>query len=160
MAELVRHRQTKGSATDRLHLNHRATPRLHTMRISPIPGAGSWDPSLGARVTRAGIRKREGTPLGRVRRDLGAGVPCPERNDARVCGPLPTENVLEKSLAWLLASWGIPRPALTWWPPFPMTCEKISATHRQFFFPSGAERMTRSQMRRWHSPFIHAPACG
>jgi len=26
----VRHRQTKGSATDRLHLNHRATPRLHT----------------------------------------------------------------------------------------------------------------------------------
>ncbi len=26
---LVRHRQTKGSATDRLHLNHRATPRLH-----------------------------------------------------------------------------------------------------------------------------------
>src|SRR6267378_5363389 len=30
MAELVRHRLTKGSATDRLHLNHRATPRLHT----------------------------------------------------------------------------------------------------------------------------------
>src|SRR5882672_3823783 len=29
MAELVRHRQTKGSATDRLHLNHRTTPRLH-----------------------------------------------------------------------------------------------------------------------------------
>jgi predicted signal transduction protein with EAL and GGDEF domain len=29
MAELVRHRPTKGSATDRLHLNHRATPRLH-----------------------------------------------------------------------------------------------------------------------------------
>ena len=29
MAELVRHPQTKGSATDRLHLNHRATPRLH-----------------------------------------------------------------------------------------------------------------------------------
>jgi hypothetical protein len=26
----VRHRQTKGSATDRLRLNHRATPRLHT----------------------------------------------------------------------------------------------------------------------------------
>jgi hypothetical protein len=31
MAELVRHRQTKGSATDRLHLNHRATPRLHNV---------------------------------------------------------------------------------------------------------------------------------
>ena len=26
---LVRHRQTKGPATDRLHLNHRATPRLY-----------------------------------------------------------------------------------------------------------------------------------
>ena len=32
MAELVRHRQTKGSATDRLHLNHRATSRLHQNR--------------------------------------------------------------------------------------------------------------------------------
>jgi hypothetical protein len=31
MAELVRHRQTKGSATDRLYLNHRATPRLHRL---------------------------------------------------------------------------------------------------------------------------------
>lgn len=29
MAELVRHRQTKGSGTDRLRLNHRATPRLY-----------------------------------------------------------------------------------------------------------------------------------
>src|SRR5215470_3943932 len=29
MVRLVRHRQTKGPATDRLHLNHRATPRLH-----------------------------------------------------------------------------------------------------------------------------------
>jgi hypothetical protein len=28
--DLVRHRQTKESATDRLHLNHRVTPRLHT----------------------------------------------------------------------------------------------------------------------------------
>ena len=27
---LVRHRQTKEPATDRLHLNHRVTPRLHT----------------------------------------------------------------------------------------------------------------------------------
>jgi hypothetical protein len=29
MAELVRHRQTKGPETDRLRLNHRATPRLY-----------------------------------------------------------------------------------------------------------------------------------
>src|SRR5580658_10414295 len=29
MVQLVRHRQTKESATDRLNLNHRVTPRLH-----------------------------------------------------------------------------------------------------------------------------------
>ncbi len=29
MMELVRHRQTKGSETDRPHLNHRVTPRLY-----------------------------------------------------------------------------------------------------------------------------------
>ena len=33
MAGLVRHRQTKGSATDRLRLNHRATPRLYKLEI-------------------------------------------------------------------------------------------------------------------------------
>ena len=31
---LVRHRQTKGSATDRPRLNHRATPRLHKLEIN------------------------------------------------------------------------------------------------------------------------------
>jgi len=30
-ATLVRHRQTKGPATDRRHLNHRATSRLYTI---------------------------------------------------------------------------------------------------------------------------------
>src|SRR5258706_1028120 len=30
MVQLLRHRQTKESATDRLHLNHRVTPRLHS----------------------------------------------------------------------------------------------------------------------------------
>src|SRR6476660_10320954 len=54
MAGLVRHRQTQGSATDRLHLNHRATPRLHTngfcgISTSPVtrlPGASLHNPSL------------------------------------------------------------------------------------------------------------------
>ena len=32
-AELLRHRQTKGPATDRLHLNHRATSRLYPMLL-------------------------------------------------------------------------------------------------------------------------------
>jgi len=44
-AELVRHRQTKGPATDRLHLNHRATSRLYTLaailRVSADSGA-TW----------------------------------------------------------------------------------------------------------------------
>ena len=31
MDQLLRHRQTKGSATDRLNLNHRVTPRLHKL---------------------------------------------------------------------------------------------------------------------------------
>ena len=29
MVQLMRHRQTKESVTDRLNLNHRVTPRLH-----------------------------------------------------------------------------------------------------------------------------------
>jgi hypothetical protein len=33
MVPLVRHRQTKESATDRLNLNHRVTPRLHTFEV-------------------------------------------------------------------------------------------------------------------------------
>jgi len=36
MAELVRHRQTKGPETDRPRLNHRATPRLYFYGRSPI----------------------------------------------------------------------------------------------------------------------------
>ena len=35
MARLVRHRQTKGPATDRPSLNHRATPRLYSPAILP-----------------------------------------------------------------------------------------------------------------------------
>jgi hypothetical protein len=36
-AELVRHRQTKGPATDRLHLNHRATSRLYPFPPAECP---------------------------------------------------------------------------------------------------------------------------
>jgi hypothetical protein len=46
-AELVRHRQTKGPATDRLHLNHRATSRLYTMTPAmkaSLGGAAVGDP--------------------------------------------------------------------------------------------------------------------
>jgi hypothetical protein len=47
MLELVRHPQTKGSATDRLRLNHHATPRLH---ISTY-----WPPHLGNRTDRESL---------------------------------------------------------------------------------------------------------
>src|SRR6266478_1767888 len=33
MVQLLRHRQPKGSETDRLHLTHRVTPRLHKLEI-------------------------------------------------------------------------------------------------------------------------------
>ena len=36
MAELVRHRQTKEPETDRLRLNHRATPRLYLNGGGPL----------------------------------------------------------------------------------------------------------------------------
>ena len=38
MVRLVRHRQTKGPATDRPHLNHRATSRLYLDRDKPGSG--------------------------------------------------------------------------------------------------------------------------
>jgi hypothetical protein len=43
MVELVRHRQTKGPATDRLHLNHRATPRLHNVALPVLVARGVTD---------------------------------------------------------------------------------------------------------------------
>ena len=36
MVELLRHRRTKGPATDRRHLNHRATSRLYPMRLHDL----------------------------------------------------------------------------------------------------------------------------
>jgi hypothetical protein len=41
MVQLLRHRQTKGSATDRLHLNHRVTPRLHTCPVPELHFSGN-----------------------------------------------------------------------------------------------------------------------
>src|SRR2546430_7795359 len=40
MVQLLRHRPTKGSATDRLNLNHRVTPRLHKVEICPRDAQG------------------------------------------------------------------------------------------------------------------------
>ena len=51
MAGLVRHRQTKGPATDRLHLNHRATSQfsdeylyrtLGLVRLAPLTHNLPW----------------------------------------------------------------------------------------------------------------------
>jgi hypothetical protein len=36
MVRLLRHRQTKGPVSARLHLNRRATPRLHLTTVSPV----------------------------------------------------------------------------------------------------------------------------
>jgi hypothetical protein len=41
MVQLVRHRQTKESATDRLNLNHRVTPRLHKLEVLGLDLSGN-----------------------------------------------------------------------------------------------------------------------
>ncbi len=40
MVQLVRHWQTKGPATDRLHLNHRATSLLYVRRAKALISSG------------------------------------------------------------------------------------------------------------------------
>ena len=50
MVRLVRHRQTKGPATDRPHLNHRATSRLYSPPKS--------DTRRSFRVRKAAIKPR------------------------------------------------------------------------------------------------------
>jgi hypothetical protein len=52
MAELMRHRLTKGSATDRPHLNHRATPRLHKVARSQCRPKSHIPRSLQSYVAR------------------------------------------------------------------------------------------------------------
>ena len=63
MAELVRHRQTKEPVTDRLRLNHRATPRLYLDGIAII---------------------REGLPMSREPALLTSAGRMPERSQHRV----------------------------------------------------------------------------
>src|SRR5437899_2917669 len=48
MVRLVRHRRTKGPETDRPHLHHRATSRLHTVppQHSPNHWSVAWRPSI------------------------------------------------------------------------------------------------------------------
>jgi hypothetical protein len=49
MMELVRHRQTKGSVTDRPHLNHRVTPRLYIYPlVADAIAAQLYDPRRDA----------------------------------------------------------------------------------------------------------------
>jgi hypothetical protein len=55
MAELVRHRQTKGPETDRPRLNHRATPRLYLdgARFSCKPDARARESVLRTQQNRS-----------------------------------------------------------------------------------------------------------
>src|SRR5882762_8652877 len=100
MAGLVRHRQTKGSATDRLHLNHRATPRRHTSGFTDI---GVQNRNLGGSVIAAGdcfvlvcffcSSISSSTPLWASRPSAQSGGLCPVTaldlpDFYRVCTPL------------------------------------------------------------------------
>ena len=44
MVRLLRHRQTKGSVSARLHLNRRATPRLHLIDLGKFLAIPSFLP--------------------------------------------------------------------------------------------------------------------
>ena len=73
MAELVRHRQTKGSATDRLHLNHRATPRLHTNSLGlpkMLQAQSSREIKSHASLHEIGEKSSEIVPLGAASRGI------------------------------------------------------------------------------------------
>src|SRR6266851_572869 len=59
MVGLVRHRQTKEPATDRFHLNHRATPRLHKLTSQPFQLSSGRAPLLAPSPLRTGL---EGFP--------------------------------------------------------------------------------------------------
>jgi hypothetical protein len=62
MAGLVRHRQTKGSATDRLRLNHRATPRLHRSKAILHIGVNAVNQDLSKDIIPIRIDQRGITP--------------------------------------------------------------------------------------------------
>ena len=59
---LVRHRQTKGPATDRPHLNHRATSRLYPLNTN-------WYFSIVLEITRPSTLKLH-KPLGQCLIDM------------------------------------------------------------------------------------------
>ena len=54
MVGLVRHRRTKGPATDRPYLNHRATPRLHQCEVILYMSANATYRDLGGSWNGAG----------------------------------------------------------------------------------------------------------
>jgi hypothetical protein len=75
MAELVRHRQTKGSATDRLRLNHRATPRLHI--AFRLDGLGVEAKAVLVDFQNTQLPKNMGEPLrGVVATSQEISIPC------------------------------------------------------------------------------------
>ena len=80
MVELVRHRQTKGSATDRPHLNHRATPRLHPAVTKEDPryytlGKGGFIKRTGYAVSRLFITRTDaGKNTVNISEIVGAGA--------------------------------------------------------------------------------------
>src|SRR3712207_4237316 len=77
MVELLRHRQTKGPGTDRLDLNHRATPRLYMVHPAcPL-------------TTSASHKARNGSPLRpSFRVSALAGCTIENRPDSRGRGVL------------------------------------------------------------------------
>ena len=105
-AALVRHRQTKGPATDRRHLNHRATSRLYPMRP---------DGPCTSRTSTAepqGDRKHTGMVTGATKKvqvvsQKVSGPVCPRPVDTPICFVDDSRRSMDRgagSSAWWPAS--------------------------------------------------------
>ena len=75
MVQLVRHPQTKGRETDRLHLNHRATSRLYLTRDT-----GQQPTNIGSQFERLRHRAPEDQD--------GLSHFCPTPPPGNIAGPL------------------------------------------------------------------------
>src|SRR5216684_5864256 len=111
MVGLVRHRQTKEPATDRFHLNHRATPRLHKLTSQPFQLSSGRAPLLAPSPLRTGL---EGFPSSgsstqkRPPEKRGRGL-IQKKPDLLDSDLLPSRTVEENpSAMWVAAPTGCP----------------------------------------------------
>jgi hypothetical protein len=127
MVRLVRHRQTKGSETDRPNLNHRATPRLH----SPYRSVSRFEIRSGIVRYQQLIRTTKKPPnkagcltqrkTAQARTGAGGG---PYYLPAEIV-PVQFQSELPSSLSFPVQ---VPEPLAPVWFPVPLTIFHVSDT--------------------------------